>query len=119
MEVDEAEDLCRKMFKVHGTRAHDEATNYQLLALVLEAKGDYESALECLLLASSATLDNGEAAAAATIDVSIGNTYLCLGRFDDAAFSYRKALAGLRSTRGDDHPSVASVLVRLADLHHR
>ncbi|PKI44965.1 hypothetical protein CRG98_034660 [Punica granatum] len=52
----------------------------------------------------------------ATVDVSIGNIYSLLGRFDQAVLSYRKALTALKSTRGENHPSVASVFIRLADV---
>ncbi|KAF8033298.1 hypothetical protein BT93_D2030 [Corymbia citriodora subsp. variegata] len=123
MQFDKAEELSKKTLEIH--RAHsepaslEEAADRRLMALICEAKGDYESALEHLVLASMAMIANGQDNEVAAIDVSIGNIYLSLCRFDEAVFSYQKALTVFKSSKGDNHPSVASVYVRLADLYHR
>uniref|UniRef100_A0A2P2L765 Kinesin light chain n=1 Tax=Rhizophora mucronata TaxID=61149 RepID=A0A2P2L765_RHIMU len=123
MNFDRAEELCKKTLEIH--RAHsepaslEEAADRRLMALVCEAKGDYESALEHLVLASMAMIANGQDNEVAAIDVSIGNVYISLCRFDEAVFSYQKALTVFKSSKGDNHPLVASVFVRLADLYHR
>lgn len=123
MEFVRAEELCKKTLEIH--RAHsepaslEEAADRRLMALVFEAKGDYETALEHLVLASMAMIANGQDTEVAAIDVSIGNIYTSLCRYDEALFSYQKALTVFKSSKGDNHPSVASVFVRLADLYHR
>ncbi|KAL6848405.1 hypothetical protein ACP4OV_021699 [Aristida adscensionis] len=123
LQFDEAEKLCRKALEIHREHSApaslEEASDRRLMALILDAKGDYDGALEHLVLASMTMVANGRDIEVATIDVAIGNTYLALARFDEAVFSYQKALTVLKSARGDDHPSVASVYVRLADLYHR
>ncbi|KAJ7945074.1 Protein KINESIN LIGHT CHAIN-RELATED 3 [Quillaja saponaria] len=123
MQFDKAEDLCKRTLEIH--RAHsepaslEEAADRRLMALVCEAKGEYELALEHLVLASMAMIANGQDNEVAAIDVSIGNIYMSLCRFDEAVFSYQKALTVFKSSKGDNHPLVASVFVRLADLYHR
>ncbi|GJM89980.1 hypothetical protein PR202_ga06214 [Eleusine coracana subsp. coracana] len=123
LQFDEAEKLCRKALEIHREHSApaslEEASDRRLMALILDAKGDYDGALEHLVLASMTMVANGRDIEVAMIDVAIGNTYLALARFDEAVFSYQKALTVLKSARGDDHPSVASVYVRLADLYHR
>ncbi|KAJ0104907.1 hypothetical protein Patl1_17471 [Pistacia atlantica] len=123
MQFDKAEELCKRTLEIH--RAHsepaslEEAADRRLMALICEAKGDYEAALEHLVLASMAMIANGQDNEVAAIDVSIGNIYLSLCRFDEAVFSYQKALTVFKSSKGDNHPSVASVFVRLADLYQK
>lgn len=123
MQFDEAEKLCKQTLEIH--RAHsapaslEEAADRRLMALILEAKGDYEPALEHLVLASMAMIANGQENEVAAIDVSIGNVYQSLGRFDEAVFSYQKALTVFKSSKGENHPSVASVFIRLADLYYK
>ncbi|KNA23332.1 hypothetical protein SOVF_025720 [Spinacia oleracea] len=123
MQFDEAEKLCKQTLDIH--RAHsapaslEEAADRRLMALILEAKADYESALEHLVLASMAMIANGQENEVASIDVGIGNIYQSLCRFDEAVFSYQKALTVFKSSKGENHPSVASVFVRLADLYYK
>lgn len=123
MQFDEAENLCKKILEIHREHDHsaslEEATDRRLLALVYEAKGDYESALEHLVLASMVMIANGQENVVASIDVSIGNIYMSLCRFDEAIFSYQKALTVFKATRGENHLSVASVFIRLADLYYK
>ncbi|KAK9280099.1 hypothetical protein L1049_013784 [Liquidambar formosana] len=123
MQFDEAENFCKKTLQIHrehsATASLEEAADRRLMALIYEAKGDYEAALEHLVLASLAMIANGQENEVASIDVSIGNIYLSLCRFDEAVFSYQKALTVFKSTRGDNHPSVASVFIRLADLYYK
>lgn len=123
MQFNEAENLCKKTLEIHRVHSApaslEEAADRRLMALVYEAKGDFESALEHLVLASMAMIANGQDNEVASIDVSIGNIYLSLSRFDEAIFSYQKALTVFKSSKGDNHPSVASVLVRLADLYYK
>lgn len=123
MQFDEAENFCKKTLEIH--REHnapaslEEASDRRLMALICEAKGDYETALEHLVLASMIMIANGEEIEVATIDVSVGNIYASLCRFDEAVFSYQKALTIFKSIRGEHHPSVASVFIRLADLYYK
>ncbi|XP_068664765.1 protein KINESIN LIGHT CHAIN-RELATED 1-like [Aristolochia californica] len=123
MQFDEAEKLCQKTLEIHrehsAPASFEEAADRRLMALICEAKGDYENALEHLVLASMAMIANGQDHEVAAIDVSIGDIYLSLARFDEAVFSYQKGLTVFKSTKGDNHPSVASVFVRLADLYYK
>ncbi|KAJ6842147.1 protein KINESIN LIGHT CHAIN-RELATED 1-like [Iris pallida] len=123
MQFDEAEKLCKKTLEIHREHSApasvEEAADRRLMALICEAKGDFESALEHLVLASMAMLANGQETEVAAIDVGIGNTYLSLGRFDEAIFSYQKALTVFKSAKGDNHQSVALVFVRLAELYYK
>ncbi|KAG5593448.1 hypothetical protein H5410_043962 [Solanum commersonii] len=123
MQFDEAENLCKKTLEIHRVHSPpaslEEAADRRLMALICEAKGDYEAALEHLVLASMAMIANAQENEVAAIDVSIGNIYLSLSRFDEAVFSYQKALTVFKSSKGDNHPSVASVFVRLADLYYK
>ncbi|KAL1191874.1 Protein KINESIN LIGHT CHAIN-RELATED 1 [Cardamine amara subsp. amara] len=123
MQFNKAEELCKKTLEIH--RAHsepaslEEAADRRLMAIICEAKGDYENALEHLVLASMAMIASGQESEVASIDVSIGNIYMALCRFDEAVFSYQKALTVFKSSKGETHPTVASVFVRLAELYHR
>ncbi|KAJ4955607.1 hypothetical protein NE237_012390 [Protea cynaroides] len=123
MQFDEAEKLCKKTLEIH--REHnapaslEEAADRRLMALICEAKGDYESSLEHLVLASMVMIASGQDNEVAAIDVSIGDIYQSLSRFDEAVFSYQKALTVFKSTKGDNHQSVASVFVHLADLYYK
>lgn len=123
MQFDEAQNFCKKTLELHREHSEpaslEEAADRRLMALICEAKGDYETALEHLVLASMVMIANGQDNEVATIDVSIGNIYLSLCRFDEAVFAYQKALTVFKSTRGESHPSVASIFVRLADLYYR
>ncbi|KAI7733863.1 hypothetical protein M8C21_028648, partial [Ambrosia artemisiifolia] len=123
MQFDEADTLCKRTLEIHRVHSApaslEEAADRRLMALICEAKGDYESALEHLVLASMAMIANGQDNEVAAIDLSIGNIYLSLSRFDEAVFSYQKALTVFKASKGDNHPSVASVFVRLADLYYK
>ncbi|VVA27416.1 PREDICTED: KINESIN LIGHT [Prunus dulcis] len=123
MQFDEAENYCKKTLEIrreHSSPASvEEAADRRLMALIYEAKGDYELALEHLVLASMIMIANGQDNEVAAIDMGIGDIYLSLCRFDEAVFSYQKALTVLKSTRGENHPSVASVFIRLADLYYK
>ncbi|KAL9242943.1 hypothetical protein vseg_016898 [Gypsophila vaccaria] len=123
MQFDEAEKLCKQTLEIHRVHSApaslEEAADRRLMALILEAKADYESALEHLVLASMAMIANGQENEVASIDVGIGNIYQSLCRFDEAVFSYQKALTVFKASKGENHPSVASVFIRLADLYYK
>ncbi|KAK1359067.1 hypothetical protein POM88_043541 [Heracleum sosnowskyi] len=123
MQFDDADKLCKKTLEIHrehsSTASLEEAANRRLMALICEAKGDYESALEHLVLASMAMIANGQDNEVDAIDVSIVNIYLSLSRFDEVVFSYQKALTIFKYSKGDNHPSFAFVFVRLADLYYK
>lgn len=123
MQFDEAENFCKKTLEIHrehnASASLEEAADRRLMALIYEAKGDHETALEHLVLASMIMIANGHENEVASIDVSIGNVYSSLCRFDEAVFSYQKALTVFKSIRGENHPSVASVFIRLADLYYK
>ncbi|KAJ6723110.1 KINESIN LIGHT CHAIN-LIKE PROTEIN [Salix koriyanagi] len=121
MQFDDAEKLCQRSLEIHreydSPTSLEEAGDRRLMALIYEAKGDYESALEHLVLASMVMIAAGQENEVAAIDVSIGNVYAALCRFDEAIFSYQKALTVFKSIRGDGHSTIASVYIRLADVY--
>lgn len=123
MQFDEAENFCKKALEIHREHSSPaslpEAADRRLMALICDARGDYESALEHLVLASVSMIANGQDNEVASIDVSIGDIYLSLCRFDEAVFAYQKALSVFKSTRSENHGSVALVYIRLADLHYK
>ncbi|KAI3842845.1 hypothetical protein MKX03_008635 [Papaver bracteatum] len=123
LQFEEAEKLCRMALDIHkesGAPASlEEAADRRLMGLICDTKGDYEAALEHLVLASMAMVSNGQEMEVATVDCSIGDTYLSLSRYDEAVFAYQKALTVYKATKGENHPSVASVFVRLADLYNK
>lgn len=123
LQFDEAEKLCQIALDLHrenGSPASlEEAADRRLMGLICESKGDHEAALEHLVLASMAMVANGQEADVASVDCSIGDTYLSLNRYDEAIFAYQKALTALKSTKGENHPAVAIVFVRLADLYNK
>lgn len=119
----EAEKLCQMALDIHrenGSPASlEEAADRRLMGLICETKGDHEAALEHLVLASMAMVANGQEVEVAAVDCSIGDTYLSLSRYDEAIFAYQKALTVFKTTKGENHPSVGSVFVRLAELYNR
>ncbi|RZC61614.1 hypothetical protein C5167_023353 [Papaver somniferum] len=123
LQFEEAEKLCLMALDIHkesGAPASlEEAADRRLMGLICDTKGDYEAALEHLVLASMAMVSNGQEMEVATVDCSIGDTYLSLSRYDEAVFAYQKALTVYKATKGENHPSVASVFVRLADLYNK
>ncbi|KAF3671892.1 hypothetical protein T459_16651 [Capsicum annuum] len=52
-------------------------------------------------------------------ETSVVCVYLSLSRFDEVVFSYQKSPTIFKSSKGDNHPSVAFVFVRLADLYYK
>ncbi|KVI02572.1 hypothetical protein Ccrd_019218 [Cynara cardunculus var. scolymus] len=97
----------------------EEAADRRLMGLICDSMGDYETALEHYVLASMAMAAGGHETDVAAIDVCIGDAYLSMVRYDEAVFSYQKALNLFKSTKGENHPSCASVFVRLADLYNK
>jgi tetratricopeptide (TPR) repeat protein len=55
----------------------------------------------------------------ASVDCSIGDIYLSLGRYDEAVCAYQKALTVFKTSKGENHATVASVFLRLADLYNK
>ncbi|ERN06591.1 hypothetical protein AMTR_s00058p00150340 [Amborella trichopoda] len=111
---------CLAIHKEHSAPASaEEASDRRLMALICEAMGDHEAALEHLVLASVAAAANGFDEEVAAIDVSIGDSYLGMGRYDESVFAYQKALTVFKAARGENHLSVGTVMVRLADLYQR
>uniref|UniRef100_A0A7N0ZRY7 Kinesin light chain n=1 Tax=Kalanchoe fedtschenkoi TaxID=63787 RepID=A0A7N0ZRY7_KALFE len=123
LQFDEAEKLCQMALDIHKANnapaSVEEAADRRLMGLICETKGDHESALEHLVLASMAMVSNGQESEVAAIDCSIGDTYLSLLRYDEAVFAYNKALTAFKASKGENHPSVASVFVRLAELYNK
>ncbi|BAT98112.1 hypothetical protein LR48_Vigan181s002200 [Vigna angularis] len=123
MQFEQAEKFCKKTLEIHREHCSPasltEATDRRLMALICEAKGDYEPALEHLVLASMSMIANAQENEVAAIDVSIGDIYMSLCRFDEAVFAYQKALTVFKSTKGESHSSVALVFIRLAELYYR
>ncbi|XP_021900227.1 protein KINESIN LIGHT CHAIN-RELATED 2-like [Carica papaya] len=123
LQFDEAERLCQMALDIHrgkGSPASaEEATDRRLMGLICDSKGDHDAALEHYVLASMAMAAHGQEVDVASIDCSIGDSYLSLTRFDEAIFAYQKALTVFKSAKGENHPAVASVFVRLADLYNK
>ncbi|KAL8248706.1 hypothetical protein R6Q59_005574 [Mikania micrantha] len=122
MRFDEAKRLCQMALDIHksGSPASlEEAADRRLMGLICDSMRDYETALEHYVLASMAMSALGHQTDVAAIDVCIGDTYLALARYDEAIFSYQKALNLFKSTKGENHPSAASVFVRLADVNNK
>ncbi|WCJ20967.1 Tetratricopeptide repeat (TPR)-like superfamily protein [Euphorbia peplus] len=122
-QFDEAEKHCQMALDIHkekdGPASLEEAADRRLMGLICEAKGDYEAALEHYVLASMAMAAHGQDFDVASTDCSIGDAYLSLSRYDEAIFAYQKGLNVFKSRKGENHPAVASVFVRLADLYNR
>ncbi|KAI3704785.1 hypothetical protein L1987_75014 [Smallanthus sonchifolius] len=123
LEFDEAKRLCQMALDIHkangSTDSVEEAAERRVMGLVCDAKGEYGAALEHYVLASIIMSAAGQDSDVAAIDVCIGDAYLALARYDEAVFSYQKALNVFKATKGDNHPSVASVFVRLAELYNK
>ena len=123
LQFDEAERLCQMALDIHKANSSapslEEAADRRLMGLICETKGNHEAALEHLVLASMAMVANGQEVEVAAVDCSIGDTYLSLSRFDEAVFAYQKALTVFKTGKGENHPAVGSVFVRLADLYSR
>ncbi|KAL3378845.1 hypothetical protein AABB24_004661 [Solanum stoloniferum] len=123
MQFDEAEKLCQMALDIHrennSSASPEEAADRRLLGLIYDSKGDYEAALEHYVLAGMAMAASGQEAEVASIDCNIGDAYLSMARYDEAICAYQKALTMFKSTKGENHPSVASVYVRLADLYNK
>ncbi|XP_076957150.1 protein KINESIN LIGHT CHAIN-RELATED 2-like [Bidens hawaiensis] len=122
MQFVEAKRLCQMALDIHqsGSPASlEEAADRRLMGLICDSMGEYETALEHYVLASMAISANGHDTDVAAIDVCIGDAYLALARYDEAIFSYQKALNLFKSIKGENHPSVASVFVRLADVNNK
>ncbi|XP_061365371.1 protein KINESIN LIGHT CHAIN-RELATED 3-like [Gastrolobium bilobum] len=120
---DDAERLCHMALDIHKANSSapsiEEAADRRLMGLICETKGNHEAALEHLVLASMAMVANGQEAEVASVDCSIGDTYLSLSRYDEAVFAYQKALTVFKTSKGENHPAVGSVFVRLADVYNK
>lgn len=121
LQFEEAAEFCNHALVIH--REHrkpgslEEATDRRLMALILGGKGEYESALEHLVLANVTLTASQKDADVAAVDSSIGDLYVALGRYDEAVLSYQKGLNLLKSTHGEGHIKVASVYVSLAEQY--
>ncbi|PKI79222.1 hypothetical protein CRG98_000514 [Punica granatum] len=120
LQFDEAQKLCQMALDIHRESGLiEEAADRRLMGLICDSMGNYESALEHLVLASMAMASSGQELDVAAIDQSIGDAYLSLARYDEAICAYQKALTVFKSAKGENHPTVASVFVRLADLYNK
>jgi tetratricopeptide (TPR) repeat protein len=123
LQFNEAERLCQMALDIHRENSSapsiEEAADRRLMGLICETKGNHEAALEHLVLASMAMVANDQEVEVASVDCSIGDTYLSLTRYDEAIFAYEKALTVFKTNKGENHPTVGSVFVRLADLYNR
>ncbi|GMH25641.1 hypothetical protein Nepgr_027484 [Nepenthes gracilis] len=123
LQLDEAEKLCKMALGIHKETGPpmsiEEASDRRLMGLIYDSKGDHEAALEHYVLASMALTANGLETDKAAVDCSIGDAYLSLARYDEAIFSYQKALGVLKSSKGENHPEIASVYVRLSELYNK
>ncbi|KAJ7970846.1 Protein KINESIN LIGHT CHAIN-RELATED 3 [Quillaja saponaria] len=122
LQFDEAEKLCQMALDIHrenSSASLEEAADRRLMGLICDSKGDYEAALQHYNLASMALAANGQEIDVASIDCTVGDAYLSLARYDEAVCAYQKAFTVFKSSRGESHPTVASVYVRLANLYNK
>lgn len=120
LQFDEAKKLCQMALEVHQVSGSlQEAADRRLMGLICDLTGNYESALEHLILAGMAMSSKGRSLEVAATDRSIGDAYLSLARYDEAVCAYQKAVTVFKSVKGENHPTVASVFVRLADLYNK
>lgn len=123
LQFDEAEKFCQLALDIHkkniGPASLEEAADRRLMGLICETKGNHEAALEHLVLAGMSMVANGQEMDVAAVDCSIGDSYLSLSRYDEAVFAYQKALTVFKTTKGENHPAVGSVYIRLADLYNK
>ncbi|RDX65974.1 Protein KINESIN LIGHT CHAIN-RELATED 3, partial [Mucuna pruriens] len=123
LDFDEAERLCQIALDIHRANGSasslQEAADRRLMGLLCEANGKHEAALEHLVLASMAMVENGQGVEVASVDCNIGDAYLSLARYDEAIFAYQRALTVFKTHKGENHPAVGSVYVRLAELYSR
>lgn len=123
LQFNEARRICQLALDIHkenGSPASlEEAADRRLMGLICEAEGDHEAALEHLVLASMSMVANGQESEVASVDCSIGDTYLSMSRYDEAIFAYQKALTSFKSNKGENHPTVASVFIRMAGLYNK
>ncbi|CAN8304105.1 unnamed protein product [Cochlearia groenlandica] len=123
LRFDEAQKVCETALSIHKesglTASIAEAADRRLMGLICETKGDHEDALEHLVLASMAMAASGQESEVAFVDTSIGDSYLSLSLFDEAICAYQKSLTALKTAKGENHPAVGSVYIRLADLYNR
>ncbi|GAB2257889.1 hypothetical protein Droror1_Dr00014049 [Drosera rotundifolia] len=123
LQFDEAENLCQLALDIHKENSSPmslaEASDRRLMGLICESKANHDAALQHYVLASMAMSANGQETDKAAIDCNIGDAYLSMARYDEAVFSYQKALTELKTSKGENHPAVASVYVRLAELYNK
>ncbi|KAI0524001.1 hypothetical protein KFK09_003365 [Dendrobium nobile] len=123
LQFDDAEKLCRMALDIHKENGEasslEETADRRLMGLICDTKGNHEAALEHLVMASMSMVANGQETEMASVDCSIGDIYLSLARYDEAVMAYQKALSIFKSSKGENHPSVALVFVRLADLYNK
>lgn len=121
LQFEEAADFCNHALVIHGEHRKpgsiEEAMDRRLMALILSGKGDYESALEHLVLANVTLTAHSKDADVAAVDSSIGDLFVALGRYDEAVLSYQKSLNLLKITYGEGHTKVAAVYVSLAEQY--
>lgn len=120
MQFKEAEELCEHALKIHiekfGHGSEEEIMDRKLMALALTGKGNHEKSLENLFLARATLLANRKDVEVANIDASIGDSYLALGKYDEAVAAYQKALPIFELIHGKDHTRVAALSLSLAEV---
>lgn len=92
MQFEKAKKYGNKTLDIHKQHSPPaspkEATDRHLMALICEALGDSESALEHLVLASMAMIAHDHDAEVAAIDATLGDIYASLCRFNESIFVY-------------------------------
>lgn len=124
LQFDDAKKMCQMALDIHKESfepaSADETADRRLMGLICDTMGDHEEALEHLVLSSMAMVSGGgQETEVALVDSNIGDIYLSLGRYDEAVFAYQKALTVFKTSKGENHTTVASVFVRLADLYNK
>jgi tetratricopeptide (TPR) repeat protein len=93
----------------------------RVLGYVATGRGELESALEhdrkAVALLERAS--GGLSWRVANALVDLGEDYYDLGRYDEALTTYERAVASFQALAGENHPTIAPSLARIADIHGR
>jgi len=82
----------------------EEVADLRSMGLICDSKGDYESALDYVWV-SMVMAKNCEELDVSLLDCRIGDIYLSFACYNEAVFSYQKALTAFKSTKGENHPT--------------
>eukprot|EP00253_Pinus_taeda_P006726 PITA_06726 len=127
MQFDEAEKLYQHALDIHKEHnipaSLEEAVDRRLMALICDGKGDYEAALEHVVLASMAMISNGQELEVASIDcnivfVRLADLYYKTGKLRESKTYCENALRIYnKPTIGHPPEDIASGLTELSAIY--